>query len=203
MIKMKRKLWLIVLFSFLLLLISVGSAYGLFETNAAGVGNLPIAKWVIKLNDVDLSSTIEESINANNFNYTDNSNIQDGYIAPGRMGYYDLVLDPTGCEVALIFDITFNLDELELPDNITVTVTNENMSELTRTGEYTYSGIISLDDINEGDNITLHLVINWLETGMNDESDTVYALNRDKTIEFPIDFHLAQYLGEELVAYQE
>lgn len=200
---MKRKLYIIGFFSFLILVLSITGTYALFENNGEGVLNEPIAKWNIKLNEINISEGYTEDLVINDVNYTQNVNVQDGYIAPGRIGYFDIVLDPTGTEVAVRYDITFDLSSLDYPDNIVFTMTNDAAGSVVQTGENTFSGVISLDDIDNGSNVTLHLNIDWQDDGSGtyDETDTQYGMNKEMEIALPITFSLSQYLGEELVEY--
>lgn len=200
---MKRKLWLIVFFSFLCLVLTITGTYALFETNGFGIVELPISKWIIKLNEYDIVNGDSTDMVINNVTYSDNNNVEDNYIAPGRTGYFDIILDPTGTEVAVRYDITFDLSSLDYPDNIIFTMTADAAGPIVQTGPDTYSGIVSLDEIANHSNISLHLVIDWLDINDDDhnESDSAYGLNKDMEIGLPISFKLSQYLGEEINEY--
>lgn len=100
--KMNRR-YLYIL-SILLVCVSVlivSNTYSVFESNASGESDLPIGKWYIRLNDIDISSGQLINFSMNNFVYSDNDHVRDGYIAPGRSGYFDVVLNPTGTDVAI------------------------------------------------------------------------------------------------------
>ena len=97
-------------FSFIALaivsLIYLANTYALLETNAKAGITEDVGKWQIKINNTDISQGLSNSFNINDFVYTDNANVDDNVIAPGRKGYFDIIIDPTGTDVSIRYDIT-------------------------------------------------------------------------------------------------
>src|SRR5574344_54947 len=118
----KSKLWILVLISAIVLIVTIGGTYALFENNGTGATDIRVGKWVIKLNTIDISPGITQTFNINDITYTENTNLANGYIAPGRSGYVDILGDPAGTEVAVRYDITFNCEENNYPENISFSV---------------------------------------------------------------------------------
>ena len=197
--KIKIVLYICLFISALVLLWFISDTYAVFETNSNGTANIPVGGWVIKLNSVDISSGQTVSFVVNNFNYSENAHIESGKIAPGRSGYFDVVLDPDGTDVSIRYDVTLDL-EGDYEDNITYYVVTNGQSAI-RTGENTYSGVIDLNDIDNGDVATLRIVVEWVNNSSYDDSDTELGLSNNPSISIPAEINVIQYFGETLVPY--
>lgn len=196
---MKKYLYMLSIMALIISLIVINNTYALLESNANATSNLGIGKWIIKLNNVDISKGYSENFIIDNMIDSENENIEDGYIAPGKSGYFDIVIDPSGTEVAIRYDIQINLESMNLPDNIKLSVNNLSNNTPIKTDNNRYSGIISLDDINKENNITLRLNINWDNSDDNyNDTDTEYGMVQDNNFKIPITINLKQYLGEDI-----
>ena len=179
------------------------NTFALFESNASGVVNSQIGRWIIKISDVTITNELSEDIEINSFVYASNPRVASGVIAPGTSAYFDLVFDATDCDVAVKYDIEFKVDEIEYDDNITIGVQALDANSTIRTDVNTYSGIISLASIRNGDTATIRVSLNWIEDGNHDESDSELGIVPNNHLVVPINVHAVQYLGETLVEYQE
>lgn len=197
--RVKIILYVVLFVAAMVLVYCITSTYAVYETVTNGTANLDIGSWVIKLNSVDISSGETISFSANNFTYTDSSHIADGVIAPGRSGYFELIIDPDGTDVSVRYDITLDLEE-DYGDNITYYVDTNNGTAI-RTGESTYSGVLDLEDIEDGDVATLRIVVEWVNNIAYDEHDTELGLIPNNNITIPAEITVVQYLGETIVPY--
>lgn len=77
----------------------------------------------------------------------------------------------------------------------------ENNEQLIKTGENTYTGIISLNDINNGIKHKIRVEIEWGDNEENSKNDTEIGMNHQ--LEIPIIFHATQYLGEDIIPMTE
>ena len=108
----------------LVLIISViaiiGFAFARYITRLNGGATADIAKWSFKVNGktnenfvIDLAST--------RTGIAQEAEVQEGYIGPGTAGAFQLVLDATGSEASLEYDINMNVDYIDnrvFPKNI-------------------------------------------------------------------------------------
>ena len=192
---MRKQLWAVSILLFVVLILVVCNSYGLFENNATATEQNPVGGWTINLNDILISESGQTTINIDEFVYDSSTTINDGYIAPGRSGYFDLILDPSGTDVAIKYEITFNLDEL-YEDNITYSVDMLSGESATQVDENTYVGVITLDDIDDGETISLRVHVNWLNDETLNDPDTELGIVLNNKISIPINIKLVQYLGE-------
>lgn len=200
-IDIKKILYVLVVICVISTIYILKDTYGLFERNASGDANFDIASWVISLNNIDISSGVTSDFTASNFIYTVNSHVKDGKIAPGRSGYFDVIIDPAGTDVAVRYDITLSLDG-EYEDNILYYVTTSD-GTMIRTDVNTYSGVIDLSSIDDEDVATLRINIEWDDDGNHDSNDTELGLSSLSNISIPTSVHVVQYLGETLTEYVE
>ena len=194
-------LWLLVVIVFSAAFIIFSDTLALFETDSEGVVNSDVGKWLIKVNNQAITETVNEAIEINSFQYSTDSHVETGYIAPGGTAYFDLVVDATECDVAVLYSVDLNLDEMDIAANISIDLQDLNGSSVVRTGKYVYSGIINLASINNNETRTLRVTINWNDDEANNATDTKLGEVEDSKITIPIIFHARQYLGESLVPY--
>ena len=204
-IKMDKKVK-IMLYAVTITLIVIGayvfkSTYAVFETEANGEADFQVGSWIIKLNEIDISSGQTVNFTINSFVYTENSHVKNGCIAPGRSGYFDVILDPSGTDVAVRYDITLDIDG-EYEDNILYYITTEDGSMI-RSNVNTYSGVIDLDSIDNGDVATLRVNLEWNNNSSYNESDTELGIVRNNSISIPAQINVVQYLGETITEYVE
>lgn len=192
---MKKKLWLLFVLSLVILGIFISNTYALFESDVEGIVNNPIGQWNIKLNEILVSSIVEESLTIDDFVYDINDNVRDGYIAPGSSGYFDLVLDTMGTDVAVKYAISVDLSQIE-NENITLSVVPETNGMVINNEDGIYFGVLSLDDITNNSQIILRIMITWNDDVVYDEQDTELGVVLNTKLEVPISVSVEQYLGE-------
>jgi hypothetical protein len=198
-INIKTMLYIGVLFLLVASIYLIKETYAVFETTGTGTADFSIGSWVINLNSIDISSGQTVSFSINSFTYSDSSHIANGVIAPGRSGYFDLILDPDGTDVSVRYDITLDMEE-EYENNITYYVTTTDGTTI-QTGPSTYSGIIDLASIDNGDTATLRIVVEWVDNGSYDVTDTELGMMNNPSISIPAEITVVQYLGESMEEY--
>ena len=135
-----------------------------------------------------------------------NEHVKNGKIAPGLNGDFTIEINPTNTSVAVRYDITLNKEELT---NASFKINNiskvGDTGDLIRTGEDTYTGIISLNDINNNKKSRINVEFEWedLNTDEANEADRVTGSQYNETMKIPIKIHVIQYLNEEIVEYVE
>ena len=199
--KTQIALWLLVVIVFSIAFVVFSDTLALFETDSEGVVNSDVGKWLIKVNNQTITETVNEAIEINSFQYSSDSHVETGYIAPGGSAYFDLVVDATDCDVAVLYSIDLNLDAMDIDANIAISLQDLAGGQVVRTGEYVYSGIISLASINNNETRTLRVNITWTNNDAYNASDTALGEVEDSKLTIPIKFHAQQYLGETLVPY--
>ena len=170
----------------------------LFETDANGDVNSDVGKWVIKVNNETITNSENETIDVDSFVYTSNPHVESGYIAPGGTAYFDLTVDASDCDVAVLYDIDLNLGSTGYDSNISFEL-EDSAHTVVRTGEYVYSGIIGLNALSTPR--TVRIYVTWDDVASYNESDTELGKVEDSLLTVPIKFHARQYLGETLVEY--
>lgn len=186
---------------FILLSITVmvfSDTLALFETDANGDVNSDVGKWVIKVNNETITNSENETIDVDSFVYTSNPHVESGYIAPGGTAYFDLTVDASDCDVAVLYDIDLNLGSTGYDSNISFEL-EDSAHTVVRTGEYVYSGIIGLNALSTPR--TVRIYVTWDDVASYNESDTELGKVEDSLLTIPIKFHARQYLGETLVEY--
>lgn len=186
----------------ILLLCTLGvivKSYGLYEDIKTEGIEAPIASFVIKINNTDIDGS-NKTFTIDSLTVSNDSNTRPGVLAPGTVGYFDIVLDPTKVDVAIRYDISMDFSVIP-NDNIQVLgIENQtSTSSLIRTGETTYTGIINKANVINNQINTIRTSITWIESD-NEEDD--YELS-GLQISIPVSVKITQYLGESIEAYIE
>jgi len=175
--KKKKIMFILVLVILFLLIIafSIGTSYSKYTTTVKGEGISQIAKWSFKANGENKTmSTIALK------DTYDNTKLTDGKIAPGTSGNFTIVVDATGCDVGLSYQVNFR-NEKNKPTNLKFTLGDTTVNTLEEL-EDLLSGIIAANDTLKERIIQ----INWqwpFETKVNnlEEND---KLDTKQAIEF-------------------
>ena len=159
-----------------------------YKSNAT-ISNRPkIAPWKIKVNGTDI--TKESTITENNIIWNTNDKVKSGKVAPGSVGTYRVIIDPTGSKVAVDWKIEINTNSSPLKvigvkiDNEDIIVNSENIYERT----------IPLSDVKLNKTRTIEITFKWLE----EDTDTSHGINND-TFSIPIKVNTKQLIPKILI----
>ena len=163
------------------------SGYLIFETEATATSNLSIGNWEILLNGNDIA--LEQSITLSDFIYQNDSHIEDGYFAPGSTAYFDLIINASGCDVAMEYELDIDTSEFDDYPNIGLVVTD--LDTNTTISSDTITGQILLNSASKILRLRFSLV--WTNNALYDESDTSLI---DGSLAFNISAYFAQLIEE-------
>lgn len=191
----RLKLLLLALVSLLIVLTVIGKTYALLESKVNGQMSVNSGSWNIKINNKLISNELGKEFNLSDIIYDEsNDNIENGYFAPGKSGYFNIILDPTGTDVAIDYQIIIDINEDNFPSNIKVNVENlTDDSEIIRDNNV-FSGLISLDDIKNNKLIKLKLNLIWEDNEQYNESDSELGLKENNKLKVPIRVVLNQHV---------
>lgn len=178
----------------------IKNTYGLFESKKEIDIDKSVAKWNIYINDNNLNTT--ETFTIDNFTFQETDTVAKDKIAPGILGWFDILIDARDTQVSIIYEITF--DFTSLPSNITVEKIEEiNGREIIKTGPNTYSNYITLEDINNNLKDTIRVYIKWNNDEENNENDTNIGIIKNNSIKIPVSITVSQYLNDTIEPYNE
>lgn len=200
--RIKLLLLLSTLIAIVILIYNIANMYAVFYSEALGTSKSNLAKWNIIINGTNITSGIAEEFVMNAFNIEQNANVKEGKIAPGVMGNFEISIKPVDTEVSVRYDIS--IDTSYLKDNkitlISVLETKENNS-ITKTGENTYTGILSLSNIDNNYTNDIKITFYWENDESNNLQDTNIGTKLNSKLQIPILVNAVQYLGEEITEY--
>lgn len=205
---MKKVLKILTLVMLIITIIKIGDTYSRYYTSANTTDLYKdIGEWIIKVNEMDIYSENGDTVEfvLNKFNNFTNSNTEPTKISPGNKGYTDIVIDPSGTDVAVRYDIELHSDwinefEMLLGGNVFLEIQEptEN-TQFVEIDKNSYSGIISLEDIQANKTVTIRCYIEWKNDETLNNMVTILATTgRRVTLKLPINITVSQYLGEEL-----
>lgn len=174
--------------------------YALFYSEAEARVSENLGNWTIKVNNKDVSNGIVEQFNVEQLQLESDENVKEGKIAPGLKGSFSITIDPTNTDVSIRYDILFDTSLVEA-ENIKLAKVEkaDEEDELVKTGENTYTGVISLSDIKQGKKDKIEVILNWEDIDMYDYQDTELGKVKGNKISIPITVTITQYLGEDIV----
>lgn len=206
-----KKTWILIgTIMLLYTLYQVAISYAKYSNTASATVEKQAGAWIVKVNNQNIvnSSGTATTFNINNLTYPSSSQyVAQNKMAPGTNGYFDIIIDPTGCSVAIRYDVKLDVESLDIIDSIKFSsayrvVNNTEVSEgIIETDENTYSGIISLADVKNSVPTTVRFYLEWEEKGSAaaDAADSELGLVRGNITSLPVKVEVSQYLGETLV----
>ena len=209
---MKKVLAFIGIIILIFTMFEIIDSYAKYTSEGSANVQKEAGAWVIEVNDSDISdSSLNDDFVIDSLTYPGNSYVLANKIAPGTSGYFEIVIDATGTSVAVRIDVTIDFTELDISDAINfdsavILGDNNTTTNMVRTGEYTYTGILSLADIEDEEEITTRYFIRWDEdlTGTNDEDDSrLGVLREESSLNLPVSVVVSQYCGETLTEYED
>ncbi|MBR4672155.1 MAG: hypothetical protein IKO78_03000 [Bacilli bacterium] len=200
---MKKHIMVLAPFFFLIGIYLLIGSYGLFESERTNTSQIDIAKWQVKVNNDSIDGSTS-TFTVDNINWNSSPNVKEGKIAPGGSGYFDIVIDPNDTDVSIIYNITFdfsNLDEDQFQIDEIIELDNK---PIVHTDTYTYSNIMTLDDINNNETNTIRVYLSWVNDENNNEKDSDLGKVYNNSIEIPITVEILQYMdGDTLTSIEE
>lgn len=174
MSKKKTILLVILILAIIVLSFFCGKTFSKYVSEVQGEGTAEIANWVFKVNGKeDLVQSVDLLSTYNNETLINNK------IAPGTSGSFNIVVDATGSEVGVDYQIKF-LNESEKPQNL-VFMYNDNQYESLQVLEQDLLGTINANEEDKTRTITIQwewqyeIGENENEIQQNDKIDTKNA----------------------------
>ena len=204
---MKKRTLFIIIAAIAVIIFAVyefNKTYALFESQAIATITQQQANWIIEINGTNIVSDIEKDFEVNEINMATNSHVMPGKIAPAITGDFYITIDPKNTQVAVMYTIV--LDQTQITnDKIKITSVEEiqEHNTLVKTAADSYTGIMELSDIQAGKINKIQFSISWENDETNNESDTEYGTKSNPKLNIPIEVHLSQYLGEEIIPVDE
>ena len=184
----KKRNILIIVLILLAMMISFlgGKTFSKYLSEIQGSGTAEIANWVFKVNGK------EDSVQSVNLLSTyHNETLINNKVAPGTKGSFNIVIDATGSEVGVDYEVKF-LNETQKPQNLVFIHNNQEYATVQELEE-NLSGTI---DANE-ENKTRTITINWewqYETGDNEneiaQNDKIDTQNAKDLENYTFDIHV-------------
>ena len=119
---MNKKIRFVILILILILLVLIiRSTYSKYYNKAEGQISETVGKWIIKVNDKDITKPDENGelgvfvIDSENFawDWDSATHVKAPKVAPGMEGYFNLKIDPTGTQVSIKYTITIDDSKIE------------------------------------------------------------------------------------------
>lgn len=202
---MKKVLKILTIIMLIITILKIGDTYAKYYSKVqTATLSQDVGQWIIKINSKDIYSKEGKSVNftVNSFNNFSNPNAAPNKISPSSTGYVDMLIDPTDTEVAVRYDIELDLTGVS---NLAISARLEMASgenTLIQTGENTYSGILSLADIQSGKTANVRCYVTWTnDENKNDEDTAIGAQVVASIISLSVNVTATQYLGETITPY--
>ena len=203
--KNSKKLFLLLIMCIgILLIYKVINIYALFQSEMKGNVELDNGVWNIIINGDKITTGVDSEFVIDRIDTTQNNYVKPGKLAPGLSGSFEIGINPENTNVSVRYDVTLNQEELG-GSNLTIKSIKEVETgyQLIKTAENTYTGVISLKEINDGINHKIRIEVEWVDEETSNDSDTTLGTNSTHKLQIPMIVHAVQYLGEEIIPITE
>lgn len=180
-------------FFLIFLTYEIVDSYGIFESNIKSDAESSLSKWQILINESQITGETN-TFTIDQVYWEPNTGVASGKAAPGLSGYFEIIIDPTGSEVSVEYEIT--LDFLNLNNNMIyiTSVKDENDVPLTLIDVNKYYGMIPLSNILLNEVKTIKVEFIWENDEDNNEIDSSYIGSSNPLLDIPISVKLSQYI---------
>lgn len=171
--------------------------YTSYETLTNGKITPKIAKWNIKVDGIEVTTSDVVTIGLSNINWVSNNAVA-AKAVPGSHGFATVKIDPMDTDVSIKY--TLEVVDKNVDNNKFLEISNINNStnSLIQTGENTYVGVITLDELKNKTITTLTFDVLWpLGDDVDPYSDEVNSSSNFLEINFSVE----QYKGEVITPY--
>ena len=200
----RKILFLLMTSVFILLIYKIIDIYAVFHSEIESNVALENGKWNITINGSDITTGTVTEFVINQITTTENDHVKPGNLAPGLSGSFEIEVNPEDTNVSVRYDITLNQQELG-DSNLKIRSIEEieQNYKLIQTDENTYTGVILLEEINQGINHRIRMEVEWADEEISNEADTTLGTDVTNKLQIPITVHAIQYLGEEITPITE
>lgn len=179
----------------------ISKSFASLESKVDARSTIYVGKWNILVNNQNLNSVYSDDITLDDISWESNSHVSDGMAAPGRRGVISFEVDPTDTDVAVKYTITFR-DHSDDPSYLlTIRGISTDGTPLVRSGEFSYTGVFSLQDIRSGNTKTISIDVEWVNDESNNESDSLIGSQSAEARFLYINMEAVQYSGESIEQY--
>lgn len=198
----KNKIIIIIALLLIIVIIyMIVSTYATFRSEFTGDMKIDSATWKIVVNNTDISSNTVKEFVIDNINIDESQGVEQGKLAPGLSGNFNILIDPSDTNVSIMYELQFDTSNINSTniriDSVKETSTN---NTLVQTAQNTYVGIITLDDIKNNVTNNIQVTLLWNDDG---DADINVGGIPDYSINIPVKIKVSQYLGEELQEYKD
>ncbi len=171
--------------------------YTSYETLTNGKITPKIAKWNIKVDGIEVTTSDVVTIGLSNITWVSNNAVNTKAV-PGSNGKATVKIDPMDSDVAIKY--TLEVIDRNVDENKFLEISNVNNSTdtLIQTAENTYAGIITLDDVKNKNITTLTFDVLW---PFGEDIDPYSEKVSSGSNFLEINFSVEQYNGEEITPF--
>lgn len=173
-------------------------SYAKYASNIEGNIDTKIASWSIFLNSENITDTFEKSITIDDITW-ESDHTENGHAAPGSNGYFTIELDGDTTEVAFKYDIDYTDKSVDSDYVLTISSITSSDGFLVYTKEHNYTGLFSLDDIDNKKKKIITINVYWKN---DDQTDFDSLVDADSKY-LDLKFSATQYHGENIVEYSK
>ena len=183
-----------------LLIYKLISIYAIFQSNVEAGVKFKNGVWNINVNGTKITTGIQTDFVIDKITIDEDEHTMPGKISPGLSGNFKILINPENTNVSIKYDIILNEEALENSSLKIISIKEiANGAELIKTAENIYSGVLTVQNIQNGISHEIEMSVEWLDEEQNNESDTKIGTNKEnKQFQIPITFHAIQYSGEEI-----
>lgn len=186
--KQKRKI-LIIIITLIVIALSFlgGRTFSKYTSEVKGTGTAEIANWVFKVNG---NEEVVKTINL--FSTHNDETLVNNKIAPGTKGSFDILIDATGSDVGVEYNVKFS-NETERPQNLIFKCNDKSYNSIKEL-EKDLIGTISANEENKTRTITIEWEWKY-ETGSSEneisKNDNLDTKNAKEIQQYTFDINVA------------
>ena len=199
--KIKKILNIAFVLMIIITVIVINKTYALFESNLDLLINMDVARWNITVNDTMVNSESVQSFVIKNLQLNANSKVENGKVAPGSQGTFDVEMDFKDTDVSVKCELEVDGERMnEAGLSFSSFVMDDSTVTLQYVSENKYSFIVPLSKIKASSNsykLMLRITFKWENDETRNEEDTLIGTSTERQkLQVPITLRFTQYTGQ-------
>lgn len=193
--KKKKNIELLILLFIIAIILGAYNSYASYFSQVLGGAEAEVAKWAVTVNTEDI---IEKNNLTGNIGIKvlPNTNVAAGKMAPGSVGYMDVVIDTSEAEVACKYTITFpeesvinqkgfdvygyQVFDTDSEQNVEIVSSPKN-TQYTEITNDKIEGNIELEETTQkGKSIVVRIFVSWADWNTDSEAQTNIGLSMNE-----------------------
>ena len=198
--KTKKILNVVFVMMLIITIIVINRTYALFESSVDLTIKMDVAKWNITVNDALATSNSVQSFVIKNLQLEANSKVENGKVAPGSKGTFDVEMDFKDTDVSVMVELKIDDNKMKAYglkyNGYTLDDNNITLQEISNKEYYFIVPLTTIKNAQDSYKLKMSIEFEWENDENRNKEDTLIGTSEERQkMQIPITLKFTQYTG--------